>query len=614
MINISQNNEKNIIITNINNISVTDEKKILGFLRSNFNIFKEVNKKDDEIHLYNESLNLPIKQLEKFLKKQSIPFNLDETILNFKIKQEYLAKKNIDLRIIGKKLNAIQNIPQEFELEYQEFKNFCQTNFPRNHIPYENQIKSAFFHLKMEKSCNFSAPGTGKTTIVYTLYNWLKNKKDDEVDAIFIIGPIASLHSWKTEYRECFGRNPHSLDVNTKNFEREIKITIPYNTDIIYFLNYERVRSYKKELIKFFGTFRVLLVLDEAHRIKNPNSQRTNYLSEVLNNTKVVIPYQIILTGTPIPNGYENLYSYFDLTKRSELPILSKSYEELKKIKNDDENQINEVFQEVAPFFCSLRKKDMENFKEPNSENIYCEMEEFQAKLFNTIKQRIMDYWNKAIDQKILLEILRSKIIRLMQIQTDIRMLLRPVNEIVFDFTNSNIDSFSLQEEEMNNEIKDILEEKSFESDMKDLPLDSSIIKIEIEKYSKSGKIPDKYIKLLGKVKELIAKNEKIIIWSNWVYCIKEIAKLLNQEEIKYGLLYGAISYEKREENIEAFNNKENKELMILIANPASVGESFLCIKLVKMLFILTLIIMLQVIFNQKIEFIDLVCQKEKNK
>lgn len=573
MLSISQNDEKKIIIKNINNISENDEKKLLGFLSFNSQVFKDIDKKKDEIHLYNENLSLSINQLEKFLKKQNILFRLDETISKFKNKQEHLTKKIIELRNIGKKLNTPQNISQEFELEYEEFRDFCQKNFPRNHIPYENQIKSAFFHLKMQKSCNFSAPGTGKTTIVYALFNWLKNKQNNEVDAIFIIGPIASLHSWKNEYKECFGRNPHSLDFNNKNFRREINFSTPHNSDIIYFLNYERVKSYKKELIKFFKKYRILLVLDEAHRIKNPKSQRTNYLSEILNNSEVFVPYQIILTGTPIPNGYENLYSYFDLTKTSELPILSKSYEELKKIGNEDENEIEEVFQEVSPFFCSLRKKDMEDFKEPNSKPIDCKMEDFQAEFFNTLKRRLVDYWNSELDQKILLDTLRSKIIRLMQIQTDIRMLLQPVNKIIFDATTLQDNSF-LEEQELNNEIKDILEEKTFESDMEDFKIPISEIKSKIEKYNKSGQMPDKYKRLLEKVKELIASNKKVIIWSNWVYCINEIDKLLEQEGINHGLLYGAIPYEQREENIEAFNDKENQELMVLVANPASVGES----------------------------------------
>lgn len=573
MLTISQSDGNYIVIGNIKVLSKNDEKKLFSFLQLDSNIFQNVKRTENEISFSTESLNKSLNQLEKYLQKQNInDFEFDKNISNFKKQLKNDEKKLNDLRKIGSNLKIGQNISEEFELEYNEFKKFCEVSFPQNHIPYENQIKSAFFHLKMEKSCNFSAPGTGKTTIVYTLFSWLKNKRN-EVDAIFIIGPVSSLLSWKHEYQECFGRTPSSTDFNLKTFRRELNIANPHNTkDIIYFLNYEKVKSCKKELINFFKKWKILLVLDEAHRIKNPKSQRTNYLSEIINNNEVDISYQIILTGTPIPNGYENLYSYFDLTKRDELPILSKSYEELKKIKNDDENEIDEVFQQVAPFFYSLRKKDMGNFKEPDYIKIYCQMENFQSKLFNTIRQRLFEYWIHDADQKINLEFYRSKIIRLLQIQTDIRMILRPVNDIILQLNDSNSDDFL---EEANNKLKETLEKKSFDADMKELKLsiNTSEIKNAIEKYNKEGKIPDKYIELLSKVKELIKHNEKVVIWSSWIYCIKEISILLNKEGIDYGLLYGGVSYDKREEYIETFN-KNSRELMVLVANPASVGES----------------------------------------
>jgi len=90
-------------------------------------------------------------------------------------------------------------------------------------------------------------------------------------------------------------------------------------------------------------------------------------------------------------------------------------------------------------------------------------------------------------------------------------MILRPVNDIILQLNDSNSDDFL---EEANNKLKEALEKKSFDADMKELKLsiNTSEIKNAIEKYNKEGKIPDKYIELLSKVKELIKHNEKVVI------------------------------------------------------------------------------------------------------
>ena len=51
-------------------------------------------------------------------------------------------------------------------------------------------------------SCNFSVPGSGKTTIVYAAYTYLKAL--NKIDKLFIIGPLSSNMAWKNEYYECF--------------------------------------------------------------------------------------------------------------------------------------------------------------------------------------------------------------------------------------------------------------------------------------------------------------------------------------------------------------------------------------------------------------------------
>ena len=74
---------------------------------------------------------------------------------------------------------------------------------------YPLQLLSAFHMTFSQNSCNFSVPGSGKTSIVYGAYAYLKQLSSDDpryVDRILVIGPLSSFAPWENEYFECFGK------------------------------------------------------------------------------------------------------------------------------------------------------------------------------------------------------------------------------------------------------------------------------------------------------------------------------------------------------------------------------------------------------------------------
>ena len=55
--------------------------------------------------------------------------------------------------------------------------------------------------------------GSGKTSIVYGAYAYLKNLPKDnlkKIDRILVIGPLNSFGPWEDEFESCFGRKPDS--------------------------------------------------------------------------------------------------------------------------------------------------------------------------------------------------------------------------------------------------------------------------------------------------------------------------------------------------------------------------------------------------------------------
>ena len=50
-----------------------------------------------------------------------------------------------------------------------------------------------------------------------------------------------------------------------------------------------------------------MIVVDEAHRIKNPDGVWGRSVTEI---SKEAVS-RVILTGTPVPNGYQDIFNLF---------------------------------------------------------------------------------------------------------------------------------------------------------------------------------------------------------------------------------------------------------------------------------------------------------------
>ena len=67
---------------------------------------------------------------------------------------------------------------------------------------------------------------------------------------------------------------------------------------------------------------------------------------------------------------------------------------------------------------------------------------------------------------------------------------------------------------------------------------------------------------------------DKAIIWTIFVQNANQLKKYLDKNGIKSELLIGSVSQDNREEIVKKFNNPENNEFSVVIANPFCVAES----------------------------------------
>ena len=176
----------------------------------------------------------------------------------------------------------------------------------------EPQMWDSYHIVEMMRSANFSVPGAGKTSIVYGSFAYLYNL--GEVDKIVMVGPINSFMAWKNEFAKNFG---DKLELKCFDYQEAKKGSSGdrYNQIVykskgcnLFLINYDSLISNEFPLKEVIDS-KTLLVFDEVHRIKSTTGKRAIAALHVCNRAR----YRVVLTGTPIPNGYVDIFNFLHL-------------------------------------------------------------------------------------------------------------------------------------------------------------------------------------------------------------------------------------------------------------------------------------------------------------
>jgi SNF2 family DNA or RNA helicase len=160
---------------------------------------------------------------------------------------------------------------------------------------YPYQQDDLNFFSQWGRSANFSQPGVGKTPVAVRLIQELQGLP------CLIVVPNAVRYHWQ-HVIEIFWRGEIT---NIYQYEGDKIRRKNLPNDGIIIVNYELFRQdfqsyFKKQQYQ-------MAVFDEAHRLKNPMAHVTQCAYDL--NAK----YIHLMTGTPIINGFDDVYSYFHL-------------------------------------------------------------------------------------------------------------------------------------------------------------------------------------------------------------------------------------------------------------------------------------------------------------
>jgi len=410
----------------------------------------------------------------------------------------------------------------------------------------EHQIKASF-HLSLVKNgANFSVPGSGKTAVVLTVFQKLKIR--GEVNTLFVVGPPACFGPWKEEFKAVLGKKPNfKILAGGDRLQRKVEY---YNSDKladIYLTTFQSLLNDQDDIITFFKNKKVnaFLVIDEAHYIKQVNGNWANAALKIAINSN----YRCILTGTPIPKSYVDLYNLFDFLWPNDNPLSSEEKIRLRILEEQkDYKDAREILEQtLGPLFYRVRKYDLglkpQVFHEPN----IIKMNPFERKIYDAITKKIRTYAKEDYLRNIdlVLKLRRGRMIRLRQCLSYTKLLTTAID----DYDESIIEQ---------------------DHDLKYL----------ISNYDKSEK-PAKLHLLLDIIKEFKSKKEKIVIWSYFIGTISLIQRKITELGFYCKKIIGEIPIERssvhEEETREGIINEfisDKSGLDILIANPAACAES----------------------------------------
>jgi SNF2 family DNA or RNA helicase len=189
--------------------------------------------------------------------------------------------------------------------------------------------------------------GLGKTIQAIAAAELLR--KENGISAVFIICPTSLKYQWKTEIDKFTGQSAWVVE------GPYLKRQDQYRNDSFY-----KIISYNtaiNDIREINATLPDLFILDEAQRIKNFKTKISQNIK------KLKSPYTFVLTGTPLENKLEELYSIVQFVNPFALGPFWKYMNEYKIVdevgKIKGYKDLNKIGEKLADTMIRRRKKDV---------------------------------------------------------------------------------------------------------------------------------------------------------------------------------------------------------------------------------------------------------------
>ncbi|MGO3591139.1 SNF2-related protein [Leuconostoc falkenbergense] len=474
-------------------------------------------------------------QLENFIesvnktliKIDTNPLILSDEVQSFLNDSAYAIQEH---RIAGM---TIKGYDSRWQSELVQFENILSQEITR---PLKRQqLQASFYLAKMKRAANFSVPGAGKTAMMYGSFAYLSAPSVNKVNKLLVVSPLNAFESWRTEYMEVFGdkRSLMFMNLKEKRYSDDSNIRLDWGIADVIVVNYESLIG-KVRLLNQLIDSKTMIVFDEVHRVKNPIGQRADKALELGPQAS----FHYVLTGTPIPNSYTDIYNFLHLLYKNEYD----SYFgwEVNELEAIDSEEVNDKLQ---PFFWRTNKQDL-NVPVADPDQL------IEVQPNSTMLELASYIWNNEPG-------ILAIYMRLLQASTNPAMLLKNLDELDYHelgFISEEVNQISVSE------ALDKAEAKQARQDY--------YRQIGVDKL-----VSPKFTAGINLITKLVREGKKIMVWGMFVDTMKKIQVALQDAGIRSNLVYGGTPKEDRVGLINSFRNKTGG-IDVMISNPATLGES----------------------------------------
>ena len=216
----------------------------------------------------------------------------------------------------------------------------------------------------------FLEQGTGKSKVAIDTFNYLLS--ENKIEGVVIICPKSLIYNWLN----------NEIPKHSKIKDLNILVT-----------NYENL----KHVENFLKGFESILILDESSKIKNPRAQKTKKLLKLAKLAK----YRRILTGTPVTQGVQDLFSQLNFLQKDimgsyyhfktmylrtqRIDLGHRAFEKIVGYQNIDS------LHRILDHFCSrVLKKDVLELPEKIYDQVRVPMTKTQREYYETLKNDLI--------------------------------------------------------------------------------------------------------------------------------------------------------------------------------------------------------------------------------
>lgn len=281
---------------------------------------------------------------------ENIPVSLKMTDKLVELQQQMLGNKQYAAKPIP---TEIQAVPRTYQVEG---------------VSWLERLR--FMHFNGILADDMGLGKTLQAIIAITQYH----KENCDVKSI-IVCPTSLIYNWKEEI-ERFNPNLKVLTVDGTPVQRKKLINHLGMYDIVvtsYSLLQKDVECYEKIPFGY-------AILDEAQHIKNRTTRNAKSVKAL--NAR----HRLILTGTPVENSLEELWSLFDFLMPGLLSSYERFVEKYIRVPRQSHKEVMEALKKkVSPFVLRRMKKDVLSELPPVSEMVYfCNLTETQKDLYKS--------------------------------------------------------------------------------------------------------------------------------------------------------------------------------------------------------------------------------------